>query len=368
MFKEYFHFTRSERRGVLLLIIFILFFVTIPKFYGILIPKSNSIDTQEIAANLAKWDSLKPKEKHISVKLASFNPNLASKMELMQLGLSEKVANNLINFRNKGAKFYKKQDFKKVWGVTDSAYQVLEPYISLSLEEAENRNNQNKASRPKGQKIVQLFEFDPNTVSKSDLIKLGLTEKAANNLVNFRNKGAKFYKKQDFKKVWGVTDADYDRLEPYILTKNTFASKDVPKSYNQSTSKIDINTGTSEEFQKLRGIGKKTADRIIKFRTLLGGFHSIEQVGETWGLPKETFYNLKPQFILSKENSFQQININTASVDELKKHPYIKWREANTIIEYRKQHGHFKAISELQDIQNISGELFVKIEPYLKIE
>ena len=152
------------------------------------------------------------------------------------------------------------------------------------------------------------------------------------------------------------------------MTKNTFASKDIPKSYNQPTSKVDINTGTSEDFQKLRGIGKKTADRIIKFRTMLGGFHSIAQVGETWGLSKETFYNLKPQFILSKANNFQQININTASANDLKKHPYIKWREANTIIEYRKQHGDFKSVSDLQNIQNIDGELLVRIEPYLTIK
>ncbi|MGB0864320.1 MAG: helix-hairpin-helix domain-containing protein [Saprospiraceae bacterium] len=361
MLQDYFHFTRLERNGVICLLFAILLCLFAPKIYPTLFPRTNELNYSALKPFIAKWDSLQPTNDSIEQRLFVFNPNTVSRYELLQLGLSQKVANNLINFRKKVRPFSRKEDLKKVWDFKEEDYIRLESYINFSQEESQAR------ALAKPSKQSELFDFDPNTVTKSQLLKLGLSKKAANNLINYREKGAKFFKKADFKKIWGVTPDDYARLEPYIITA-PFASNEIPQSYNKNLDlRVNVNSATSEEFQKLNGIGQKTADRIVKFRNALGGFISIEQVGDTWGFQKETFYNLKPQFIITTEN-IKQINLNTATVDELRSHPYFKWREANTIVEYRTQNGDFKSVQDIREIKIIDGVLFSKVEPYLAIE
>ena len=356
MFKDYFHFTRSERNGVIALFVLIGFFIFAPKLYSMFFYNQIKIDYKQISTLIAQSDSLRPKQD--SVELFVFNPNTVTKANLIKLGLSEKVAKTVLNYRNKVGNFSKKEDFKRIWGVTEADYARLEPYMNLSQEVQESMGFADKVE-------TKLFDFDPNFATKEELLQLGLSEKVVTTLINFREKGGKFFKKEDLKKIYGIKEADYQRLESHIIT-NPFASNEIPKTYDNTLIIIDVNTAAIEDFKQLRGIGEKTADRIIRFRNALGGFHCIEQVGETWGLPKDVFANLKPQFIISP--GLEKINLNTATVDELKAHPYLKWREANTIVEYRNQHGSYVNVADIRKIEIINGELYVKIEPYLTVE
>jgi len=360
MFKDYFKFSKVERRGTVILIICILFFILIPKFYPVLFPHSNHIDYSKMASVIAKWDSLKPDTDTIEVELFVFNPNTATQKDLLKLGLPYKVVKNIIGYRTKRSPFSKKEQLRQVWDMTDSLYQRIEPFVNLSQEREDK--NLSFATSPK------MFDFDPNTVTQTELLQLGLSKKVAASWINWRNKGAVFYKKEKVKKVYGLKEADYNRLEPYIVIQRNFPNADeIPKSYEQRAIKIDVNTATAEEFIALKGIGEKTAARIVKFRNALGGFTSIKQVSETWGLPKETFYNLQPQFSITK-NDIQTLNINTATPKELSKHPYLNWKQANAIVNYRTQNGNFEQVKDLKNIVVIDGILYDKIESYLSVE
>lgn len=358
MFKDYFKFMRVERQGSIVLIILILFFAFIPRLYSYLFPNQNYIDYEEIAPLIEKWDSLRPESDSVVVELFKFNPNTILYKDLLRLGLPKNVARKVISYRTKYRKFEKKEDMKGVYDMTDSLYARIEPFIDLSQEREDE--NLGFANAPK------MFEFDPNTVTKEQLLQLGVSKKATNSWLNWRNKGAVFYTKEKVKKVRGLTNTEFQRIEPYIVIKAPFA-ENIPKSYEQRTIKVNVNTATADDFKALRGIGEKTAQRIIKFRNALGGFISVKQVSETWGLPKETFYNLQPQFTITTDN-IQKININTATKEILSKHPYLKWNHAQAIINYREQHGNFENIRDLKKIVLINGELFVKIEPYLVVE
>jgi len=116
----------------------------------------------------------------------------------------------------------------------------------------------------------------------------------------------------------------------------------------------------------LPGIGNKLANRIVTFREKLGGFYKIDQVGETFALPDSTFQKIKPRLILTN-NSVKQININTATIDELKTHPYIRYQIGNAIIQYRTQHGSFSSIEDIKKIVLVTDEIFNKAAPYLKV-
>jgi len=217
----------------------------------------------------------------------------------------------------------------------------------------------------------RLFLFDPNKITEEELRQLGFSEKATSIFLNYRNKGGKFYKKEDLKRVYGITASDYQLLEPFIkIEKKKYQpqQQETPKPVfakkeNAPVVKIDINKATAEEWQKLRGIGPYYAKKIINFRQKLGGFSSIEQIGTTYGLKDSTFQIIKP--FLEASPVFKQIKINAADEKELKDHPYISWKQANIVVKYRINHGHFANIEELKKVIVFTEEDLTKLTPYL---
>ena len=129
---------------------------------------------------------------------------------------------------------------------------------------------------------------------------------------------------------------------------------------------IDINTADTTAFIALPGIANKLANRIITFRDKLGGFYSVDQVGETFGLRDSIFQLIKPQLIISN-TSLTQFNINTATIDEMKMHPYIHYAIANAIVQYRTQHGNYSNVADIKKIMLINNDTYNKMAPYLKV-
>ena len=215
----------------------------------------------------------------------------------------------------------------------------------------------------------ELFQFDPNALPPEGWRKLGLNEKTIATISNYRNKGGKFYKSEDLKKIWGLPKAFYDRVEKYI-TISTVSDNEKPKftpdKYVTKEKKvwdIEINTADTSALIELPGIGSKLAMRIINFRDKLGGFYSPEQIRETYGLADSTFEKIKSY--LHVNVPAKKINVNTATKDELKQHPYIKWNLANAIVEYRTQHGNYKSFEDLNNILIMDEATLNKLSHYL---
>ena len=224
----------------------------------------------------------------------------------------------------------------------------------------------------------KLFYFNPNTASAEDFQRLGLREKTIQTILNYRSKGGRFYKADDLERIYGLRHEEFERLFPYVQieTKTTvpkettgFTSTSTSKSEIKKTENfvIDINSADTTEWKKLKGIGSKLSQRIVNFRSKLGGFVTVDQVAETFGLPDSTFQKIKPQLQFS-ETGIKKINLNTATIDDLKGHPYIKYALANAIVQYRAEHGNFKAITELQKLGAIDDVLYKKIAPYMLVE
>lgn len=226
----------------------------------------------------------------------------------------------------------------------------------------------------------ELFYFDPNSLSKSGWQKLGLRDKTIGIIQNYLAKGGHFKKPEDLQRIYGLHKDDYERLAPYVkietlsaeTTNNAFSgprkfSENKVESWNALRyASIDINAADTADFINLAGIGSKLATRIVNFRDKLGGFYTIEQVSETFGLPDSTFQKVK-QYLKLKNNSIRKININTANIDELKAHPYIRYNIANPIVAYRNEHGSFSSIEDLKKIMIITDEVYQKIAPYLTL-
>lgn len=232
-------------------------------------------------------------------------------------------------------------------------------------------NSYNHQNKP----VMKLFDFDPNTATEEQWQQLGLRDRTIHTIKNYLSKGGSFKTKEDLKKIYGLHDDEYARLEPFIKITTKQETKSYSNNFSTSFTKSvdksanlvinDINTADANAFIALPGIGDKLANRIISFRDKLGGFYAIDQIKETYALPDSTFQSIKPYLELNSE--VKKININTATKDDLKSHPYIRWNIANAIVEYRNQHGAFKSLEELKNIILIDESIYKKIIPYLSL-
>jgi competence protein ComEA len=225
-----------------------------------------------------------------------------------------------------------------------------------------------------------LFVFDPNTATAEEWKRLGIKDKTVQTILNYRSKGGSFKKPEDISRIYGLSAKDVERLLPYVTIENNPASHASPQNTPAATTTeptftakekiakpIDINTADTAEWKTLKGIGSFYAKKIVGFREKLGGFHSIQQIAETYGLPDSTFQSIKP-YLLQSTTGLKQIDLNAATVEELKVHPYIKTTIAKAIVNYRESHGVFKSVADLQKLGAIDDELFKKIAPYLYVK
>lgn len=389
-FYEYIYLTRQERSGLLVVIIssFIIFFI--PNFY-VFFDKKNATDFSNFQKEINQFQEAKLTSPSINFSqkrksnfsnenqlvLFPFDPNDVSKEELIQLGISKKTAQTIINFRNKGAKFFKKEDFKKVYGFKKSDYERLENYIQIKpkKESSPSMHQENIPASYEAPPISPIV-FDPNTADKKIMSQNDIPQHVINTIIKYRNSGGSFSTKEDLKKIYTLTEEVYQKIEPFIEIKLMSKSDSTnTKRFDDSFSKqekditniiIDINNSTAEDWQLLHGIGPSFSKRIITFRDKLGGFYSVEQVGETYGLPDSTFQQIKTHLILSSIS--HQININHATENDLKSHPYISWNQAKLILSYRNMHGGFSHVNELLEISAFKKEWFEKVKHYLKVE
>ena len=237
-------------------------------------------------------------------------------------------------------------------------------------------NDYTPAYKKEGTVKKEVFYFDPNTATEDEWVRLGIRKRTAGTIQKYISKGGKFYKPEDIKKIYGLSETDAIRLIPYVSIKNNkkvFPSKESEFSYQKSyptkyvIQPVDINIADTSSYIALPGIGSKLSKRIIAFRQKLGGFYSIEQVGETYFLPDSTFQKIK-KYLVIKDSLIKKININQASVDEMKAHPYINYNIANAIYQYREQHGDYKSVPEIKKIMTVTDDFYDKTAPYLSIK
>lgn len=168
-----------------------------------------------------------------------------------------------------------------------------------------------RAHRP-----VENFAFNPNTVSLEDLQRLGFSQRQAQSIVNYREKGGRFARAEDFGKSYVVSDSVFRRLRPFIR---------IPK--------LDINSADSAAFDDLPGIGPYYASQIVKYRTQLGGYASTEQLMDLYRFDEEKFAKIEDLIECKTPNYFDLWNVDE---DALSSHPVIRKRStARAILRYK---------------------------------
>ncbi|MCB0579452.1 MAG: helix-hairpin-helix domain-containing protein [Phaeodactylibacter sp.] len=373
-FQEYFYYTRAERNGAFVLALLCLLLFLFPRVYPHFQGSRDSEYGQyqeEAQAFFAELEAGGPASPGPVAEAFFFDPNTISRDSLLLLGLPARTASTIVKYRKKGGRFRRPEDLRKLYTLSEEDYERLAPYVRLPAPASAPARQVKLERETSFPPPLQPFPFDPNTATREELLRLGLPDRLAGNILKYREKGGRFRNPESLKKIYGMDEDTYLALAPFIEIgePDTAAPKpeeERPQAYEQVPAApvaIDINQAGEQEWQQLQGIGPGYAGRILRFRDKLGGFAYIDQVAETYGLPDSTFRKIRPLLRLSPV--LRKININAADAETLKAHPYLDWRKANAIVNYRAQHGPFRSMEDLKKLKALPPEVVERLAPYV---
>lgn len=305
MWKDFFYYSRSERRVILLLLgllVILAVFWTICRVTEV--PgQTYAEDSAEIDSFLAsvrqreadyakrKYAKARFKERPKAV-LAEFDPNTADSIQLRRLGLSAFIVRNILRYREKGGRFRTPETFAKIYGLEEKQYLLLKPYIRI---------------QEKGGDTCAISFGQEGRLSQEKLVK------------------------------W-------------------------VEKYPEGTL-VPLNEADTAELKRVPGIGSGIARMIVAYRNRLGGFTRVEQLQEIPHVKAE----LNKWFVV-KGSPFRKIRVNKDGLDKLRNHPYMDFYKAKAILEYRRKRGNIKGLSRLSLFEEFSEKDLQRLSPYLSFE
>lgn len=377
-FKELYLYSLSENKGIFGLLLILFALVVIRLSLGFIIKPNVAEHSDQKDSILQFIAGLQPIEKleyanrmetflqqrYDTIELFGFDPNTATETQFLALGLTNKQTATILNYRNKGGIFADASDFQKMYGIRQKQFDILEPYIQIApayKQTTNNRNHQYHSSSPyysekKEMQTDELFHFDPNTIDSIAMQRLGLTPKIINRIYNFRKKGGTFTVKSDFAKMYGIPPDFYNTVKPYISLPDTIIK-----------TPVNINTATYNQLVASNVFTPEQAAKIITKRELFGGLVCFEQLTDLYIIRKNKASEYKPYIIINLAQ-VKKININLASRDQMRKHPYIGYKLAQNIATLRSYMGKIKTKEDLLTNEMIDNETFEKLKPYIVVE
>ena len=346
-------YSPSQRRGIIfLLIIFISYFIflfyernSLENISPIVVVESERIETLEF-------------EKPIIIP-ENKNPNFWKRKDWNQLGFSNSQIQIIEKYQKKLNIFTTKKQLLKCYAFNEMEIKMLDSIVVIPKKDT---NSDFKKpflfllkSKSPNYDLKNYFDTIYYNKSSKGVFSYYASNSKINNLLAIKNclNGQK-------PKIYS--------LKPRNLR---MILKKPKKNYNSKPSKkskfiVNINLADSLHWRKLRGVGAKRSIHILNYKNALGGFVRVSQVNEVFSISDSLFKSFE-RFLNIKDSSLVKININTCSVKQLKNHPYINWNLANSIVNFREQHGLFKLLEDLKKIHILDKKLYYKIVPYLTI-
>lgn len=218
---------------------------------------------------------------------------------------------------------------------------------------------------PLSHDTVSFQHFDPNTLSREGFVKFGLEGRIADRIARYREKGGRFRRKEDVAKIFGMDSLWYARAKVWMKIPSAESPAKARAVQTQRVVRADINLADTTQLQDVYGIGPTLARRIITFRDRLGGFVSMDQLREVYGLDSTVVTRVKRQFEVKMNFEPRRLNANTVTLEELDRHPYISRRQAQAIFAYRAQHAPIDSLGQLAGIPLLDDTWRKKMKPYL---
>ncbi|MFR9502898.1 MAG: helix-hairpin-helix domain-containing protein [Rikenellaceae bacterium] len=349
-------FTDKEARGVIVFMVIISIVVGAQLFY-------KHIETQRYRKSLER---LTPIADSLSmVRLFDFDPNVIELPELMRLGLTKSEAVSIIRYREYGKVFKIKEDLFTCYGISDSLYYALEPYIVIGEEfrlkrreeyEASNSYERTYSSRRYERELLPISEFLVDTVGANYLVAIGaLSSRQAAVFVKWRDLSG-IYDMNELRECYVVSDSIAMFLEPYAIF--------TPPTGMQEEELVDLNKADSAALRSVFGIGEKSVMAILQYRELLGGYYSVEQLSELKMITESNYEKIIQQ-ILCDSCDISKIDVNFASAKIMKGHPYIADKALRKLLKLRELKGGWSTIEEMIEDNIFNEQEATRVHPYL---
>ena len=310
------------------------------------------------------------------IPLQPFDPNADEYEQMRSSGVPSHIAASIVRWRSYGKVYRIREDLTQVSGMTDSIYALLKPYIiiadSLSPRRSISAPRPAKPDNP-SLKSVRPREATPNepflidTASATYLTRWGFSLRQAEVVIRYRDASDGIRSEEQLRRCYVVSDEMAERLLPYIIFSPA-PVPDAPATQLQSSpsdSPLEINSADSAALVAINGIGAKSASEIIRYRTLLGGYHSVEQISELKVITEENFAKILQQ-ICCDSCKISKIDINFAGPKELERHPYVSARALRRIVKQRQLKGGWTRIEEMIDDDILSEDEAERLAPYLR--
>lgn len=227
-------------------------------------------------------------------------------------------------------------------------------------------------SKPKKYKV---YPFNPNFITDYKGYKLGMSPEEIDRLHKFRKQDSWIDSKAQFQNVTKVSDSLLNEISPYfkfpdwvIANRNRKAKERQNQSKELSYSqKTDLNTASTEDLQKVSGIGEVLSRRIIRYRSKIEGFVDKIQLKDVYGLNYETQKNLLAKFAVKSNTEVKKLDINKATTAELTEIVYFNYELARRIVNYRITHQGITSFEELAKVDGFPAGRIDRLKLYLKI-
>lgn len=232
------------------------------------------------------------------------------------------------------------------------------------------RSNTNRRYPNKEEPVV-LTNFNPNTADSLTFRRLGLRGWMVKNILHYRSKGGHFRRPEDFKRIYGLTSEEYARLLPYIHLSPQDTTRTAPRLFHPGNkiqeiikypegTLVNLNKADTTELKKIPGIGSGIARMIIGYRQRLGGYYKIEQLDEIHLDSKmiRKWFEVNP-------GEIHRINLNRAGIDRLRHHPYINFYQAKAIVEYRRKNSTINSLKPFSLYEEFTPNDLERISPYV---
>jgi DNA uptake protein ComE-like DNA-binding protein len=355
MWKDYLSFFRQEQKGF----VFLITLIIILFLFRLGLPFLSASDAILVTKDDSFFEDVFPShpepEINIPVKsIPDFDPNNISKSFLVEIGIHEWVAQNWVNYLSKGGVFNDASDVGKVYGIDSAILAKLQPYMFISKNEQKiSKYNQSSDKNSEYNQFIDL-----NKTSKGDLLSLGWSNSMIDTLFFWlKNYWVPQRYNASHLKLWSA-----DSL--HRLQQNLLARKQELKSEKMFV--LDMNKADTSEWDLLKGVGPVISKRIVAYRKKLGGFYSSDQLLEVYGI-SPILVNDILTYLTVDSLAIKRLDINKASLRQLRDHPYLDFYKAQALVEERKKRGRFASTQELLELKVFNDAKWEKAQRYLVV-
>ncbi len=226
--------------------------------------------------------------------------------------------------------------------------------------------NQTDSTSTKSTYKKKIYPFNPNFITDFKGYQLGMSIAEIDRLLAFRKQNKFVNSAKEFQEVTKVSDSLLKvistnfKFPDWVNNKSNAAInyKNGTFEKKEKLTILDINQATKEDLMKVNGIGNALSERILKQKEVFGGFVSMEQMSDIWGLSPEVIEKLQTNFVVKNIPNLNKIAINKASLKELSQFYYFKYPLAKAIVTYRSMNGMIK----IEDLSKINGFPLEKIK------